>query len=539
MKKPLPIGVDNFEKIITNGYYFVDKTWFIKELLDNRSEVNLFTRPRRFSKTLTLSMLRYFFEKGEQDNSHLFRGLKIMEAGEKYTAQLGKYPVINLYLRPAKQPNFELARAMLVRCIRDEYNRHRYVLSGNCLSKDEQHRYRLINSYEILDNSYYCKSLLFLSQCLYRYHGQKVIILIDEYDTPLENAFFEEKDGGENKDFYKQMVSFIQPLLGSALEANKALEFAVIVGCLRINRESIFTGLNNLDVNSVLTSKYNEPFGLTQPEVSSMLDYYDLQAKEDLVKKWYDGYKFGENEVYNPWSVVNFVSALVARSSVFPKPYWINASSFSIVILKELIKRADNIVKQEIEELIAGRTIEKPVHEEINYEDIYQPQGNLWNFLLLIGYLKKTGERLLEGDIRMTTMAIPNIEVHYIFKTYIRDWFEQKLAQQDLTSLHQSLLDGDVETLTNELNQNLIESINYYDTVEAFYHGLLLGLLRSMSDAIVISNRESGQGRLDILIKIPGAKEDRAIVLELKVAKDIYNLESSCNQALKQVAERD
>ena len=531
MKKPLPIGFDNFEDIITKGYYYVDKTWFIKELIDKHSSVNLFTRPRRFGKTLNLSMLRYFFERSEHDNCHLFQGLKIMEAGEKYTSHLGKHPVISLSLKSAKQPNFELAYATLVDCIRDEYKRHSYLLDSNRLSEDEQHRYKLISSYEMLDDSYYCRSLQFLSQCLYQHHGQKVIILIDEYDVPLETAHFEEQQG--ERGFYKQMVSFIRSLLESALKTNEALEFGIITGCLRITKESIFTGLNNLKVASVLDDKYSEHFGFTQTELSQMLGYYNLSDKEELIKEWYDGYRFGTTEVYNPWSVINFVSDLITNPNRLPTPYWANTSSNSIV--RSLIDRADEVIKKEIEDLMAGKTIEVSVCEDITYEDVYQSQDNLWNFLFFTGYLKKVGERLSSGSKRIITLAIPNLEVSLIYDESICQWFKQQIAQKDLNSLYRSLLEGEVATLTNELNQNLQESISYHDSAEAFYHGFLLGLLQHLRGYLVSSNREAGKGRYDLLIKTPTIRGGRAIIIELKVSPKYQELSVYCDLALEQI----
>ena len=532
MKKPLPIGVDNFEKIITNGYYFVDKTWLIKELLDNKSEVNLFTRPRRFGKTLNLSMLRYFFEKSDRDNSHLFQGLKIMETGEKYTSQLGRYPVISLSLKSAKQPSFEMAYNILLSNIEREFIRHSYLLTSERISPaNKQDLEALLN--RKAPKEIYATSLQLLSQCLYQHHGQKVIILIDEYDVPLENAHFEDKE--ENRGFYEKMISFIRSLFESALKTNDALEFAVITGCLRITKESIFTGLNNLNVISILADEYSEHFGFTQEEVSVMLTYYELMDKKDLVKKWYDGYMFGDSEVYNPWSVINFVSKLAVNENTLPAPFWSNTSSNSIV--KELVERADSVVKQEIEELIAGKTIEKPVREEITYEDVYQSQDNLWNFLFLTGYLKKVSGRLGSDNKRMITLAIPNIEVGLIYDNSICQWFEQKIAQKDLSNLYRSLLEGDVETLTNELNRNLQESISFYDAAEMFYHGFLLGLLKNMAGYITRSNREAGKGRSDILIYTPSVR-GKAIILELKVVKNFQELEAACDQALSQVAEK-
>ena len=534
MKKPLPIGVDNFEKIITDGYYFVDKTWFIKELLDNKGEVNLFTRPRRFGKTLNLSMLRYFFEKSEQDNRHLFQNLKIVEAGEKYTSQLGKYPVISVSLKSAKQRSFQSAHRQLKNELINEFIRHSYVLNDAKLPAPLKQQYNNIMN-DVADDDSFAISLKILSQALATHHQQKVIILIDEYDTPLENAFFGEEDKGKDQEFYKQMVWFIRSLLESALKTNEALEFAVVTGCLRITKESIFTGLNNPNVISIIADEYSDYFGFTQEEVSQMLDYYELKAKESLIKAWYDGYMFGNSEVYNPWSVVNFVNKLTVNENTLPSPFWSNVSSNSIV--KDLIERADSIAKEEIEELIAGKTVEKPVREEITYEDIYSSQDNLWNFLFFTGYLKKVSERMEGEDTRMITLSLPNIEVRRIYKDKILSWFEERIAQKNLSNLYRSLLEGDVEGLTNELSQNLQESISYHDSEETFYHGFLVGLLKNMAGYLVLSNREAGNGRYDILIRSPSVR-GKAIIIEIKVVKKFQELEAACDQALSQVVEK-
>ena len=536
MKKPLPIGVDNFEKIITDGYYFVDKTWFIKELLDNKGEVNLFTRPRRFGKTLSLSMLRYFFEKGEQDNRYLFQDLKIMEAGEKYLSHLGKYPVISLTLKSAKQPTFEMAYNILLSNIEKEFIRHSYLLTSERLSSAiKQDLEDVLN--RKAPKEVYATSLQLLSQSLYQHHSQKVIILIDEYDTPLENAFFGGEAKEKNQEFYKHMIWFVRSLFESALKTNEALEFAVVTGCLRITKESIFTGLNNPNVISILADEYSEYFGFTQEEVSKMLDYFGLKTKESLIKEWYDGYMFGNSEVYNPWSVVNFVNKLTVNENTLPSPFWSNVSSNSIV--KDLIERADSIAKEEIEGLISGKTIEKPVREEITYEDVYNSQDNLWNFLFFTGYLKKVSERMEGGDTRMVTLSLPNIEVRRIYKDKILSWFEERIAHEDLTALYQALLDGDESALTLELNRILISSISYYDSVEAFYHGFLLGLLRLMRNVIITSNQESGHGRGDLMIQLREPKEFRGIIIEFKVTKVFSELESACAEALSQIEIKD
>ncbi len=526
----LPVGVDNFEEIIESNYYYIDKTFLIKELLDKKGKVNLFTRPRRFGKSLNLSMLRYYFENVSifnKDNSSLFKGLRIMDAGENYIKELGKYPVISLSLKSSKQPTFKMSYEVLQREIRREFERHKYVLDINFSRK-----YDFLSILEERDSAAVSAiSLKILSEALYEYHQQKVIILIDEYDVPLENAYFEEKHG--ERDFYRKMVSFIRSLFESALKTNEVLQFAVVTGCLRITKESIFTGLNNLKTNSILTDNYGEYFGFTQTEVDKMLVDYHQEAKKELVKRWYNGYRFGSTEVYNPWSVINFVDS----GESIPKPYWSNTSSNLLV--KDLIERADSVAKREIEDLISGKTIEKAVHEEITYEDMYQTQDNLWNFLFFTGYLKQIGSRMEDRNI-LVNLAIPNEEVAYVYENMILNWFEAKLKNAKLTKLHQAILSGDCEIITEEINKYLSETISFYDQGESFYQGFMLGLLKSMENTLVMSNRESGNGRYDIVIKIPSVKTyDQAIVLELKVAKSLKELETTSQKALQQIKERE
>ena len=523
--KPLPIGIDDFEMLITRGYYFVDKTLLIKDLLDNKASVNLFTRPRRFGKTLNMSMLQYFFENSSKDNSYLFENLNIMKAGEQYTSHMGQYPVINLSLKSAKQPNFELA----LKCIKDEliseFRRHDYILESDKLKAQKEKYLKIVREKE--DESLYITALKFLSECLEKYHEKKVIILIDEYDVPLENAFFE--------GFYDRMIKFIRSLFESALKTNSSLEFAVITGCLRISRESIFTGLNNLDIISILNEYYDEYFGFTQEEVSKILRDYGLSEKEELTKSWYNGYIFGQAQVYNPWSVVKFVKDLYKNPNVFPISYWANTSSNSIV--KSLIERADTVTKKEIELLIEGKTIEKIVHEDITYDEIYDSMDNLWNFMFFTGYFKKVNERMDSEDKRYIELCIPNREVKYIFKNKILKWFDEKIKAKDLSILYTAIFNKDIDTFQRELNKLLRETISFNDAYENFYHGFVVGVLSNMHDHIVKSNRETGDGRSDVFIKSPSIF-DPAVIIELKVCdspKDIFKM---CDEALKQIEEK-
>ncbi len=523
---PLPIGIDNFEKVVKGGYYFVDKTMFIRELLDMKGEVNLFTRPRRFGKTLNMSMLRYFFENGEMDNKELFRGLKIMDAGEEYLAHMGKYPVISISLKSMKQYSYELAFDMLKKAVREEYKRHWDEVMGSArVGVTEKERYRRLRELEGTESDY-ADSLKFLSECLYTCTGQRTIILIDEYDVPLENAYF--------SGFYERMVALIRSLFESALKTNDNLEFAVVTGCLRISKESIFTGLNNLKVISITSQTYAEHFGFTQEEVEQMLRDYGLEENVETVRKWYDGYRFGNAEVYNPWSVINYVDSCYKDKHAFAKPYWSNTSSNSIV--RNLVEHADISVKQEIEALIEGGTIEKPIHEDITYDDMDSTEDNLWNFLFFTGYLKKISERQ-EGETIYMEMAIPNSEVRYVYKNAVLRWFEEKTKKKELTPLYESMLNGDAEKMAEILSENLMETISFYDYQESYYHGFLAGMLKNIGNYIVQSNRESGNGRPDILVRYPSVR-GKAIIIEIKVAKTYQDLEEKCDEALRQIEEQ-
>ena len=524
--KPLPIGVDDFGKLIEKGYYFIDKTPFIKELIDMKSEVNLFTRPRRFGKTLNMSMLRYFFEMGYEKNAELFRGLKIMDAGDKYLAHMGKYPVISISLKSMKQSSFELSFEMLKKVMSGEFLRHwKEVEESGKLTDAQKERYLRMRDVKGSDADY-ADALKFLSECLNACCGSSVIILVDEYDVPLENAYF--------AGFYEEMVSVIRSLFESALKTNENLEFAVVTGCLRISKESIFTGLNNLNINSITTELYGEYFGFTPCEVTEMLDFYGLEENCETVRQWYDGYQFGSTEVYNPWSVINYVNSCYKNKEALLKPYWSNTSSNSIV--RTLVERADISVKQEIESLIEGKTITKPIHEDITYDDMDSTQDNLWNFLFFTGYLKKISERQ-DGEDILVEMAIPNSEVRYIYKNTVLRWFEERTKEKELSPLYESILNGDCDTMAQILSDNLMETISFYDYQESYYHGFLAGMLKNIGNYIVLSNRESGNGRPDILLKYPSVR-GKAVIMEIKVSRTYQELESKCDEALRQIEDR-
>ena len=521
---PLPIGVENFEEIINKNYYYIDKTLLIKDLIDLKSKVNLFTRPRRFGKTLNMSMLRCFFEKSEEDRLHLFAGTRIMDAGEKYLKESGQYPVIFLSLKSMKQGSYESAFYCLKEEIGREFSRHRDLLENLPAAEAREKYYRF--AVQTARDEEYLTALKFLSECLYAFYGKKAIILIDEYDVPLENAYF--------SGFYDQMVTLIRSLFESALKTNDTLEFAVVTGCLRISKESIFTGLNNLNIVSIMDTSYAEYFGFTQEEVDRMLVFYGLEQNRDAVRSWYDGYQFGNTEVYNPWSVINYINSCRKNKDALFRPYWSNTSSNSIV--RTLVEKSDLSVRQEIEALIEGKTITKPIHEDITYDDMDSTQDNLWNFLFFTGYLKKISERQ-DGDDILVEMAIPNREVRYIYKNTVLRWFEEETKHKKLSPLYDSILDGDRKKMAEILSENLMETISFYDYQESYYHGFLAGMLKNIGNYIVLSNRESGNGRPDIILKYPSVR-GKAVIIEIKVARTYQELESKCDEALKQIEDQ-
>ena len=530
-KKKIAIGVEDFKRIIDKNGYFVDKTLMIQKLIESEAMVTLFTRPRRFGKTLNQFMIRRFFEdeiteKGEKvDNGYLFDGLKIAECGEEILKHQQQYPVIFMTLKSAKQPNFEMAYGALADEIYNEFMRHRYVLQSDALLPIEKERYEnLIN--RRAGKEELAKAFAFLSMCLFKYHKKKTIILIDEYDVPLENAYF--------RGFYDEMIDFIRSLFESALKTNPYLEKSVITGCLRISKESIFTGLNNLETDSVLHTRFGDSFGFTQEEVEGLLAYYGLSEQLEEVKKWYDGYLFNDFEIYNPWSILKYVNDRKDHVTEFALPYWSNTSSNSIV--REMVGEADEMAKADLETLMAGGTIEKQVHEDITYGDIHQTQDNLWNFLFFTGYLKKVGERTVGNNLWLE-MKIPNIEVATIYENSISYWFEQRMKETDRSPLVRALETGDCEAAENFISEQLFHTISYYDYAENFYHGFMAGLLVNIGGYLVRSNRESGNGRPDIVMT-ESKFRGRAMILELKISDTIQGMEKKCEEALTQMEEQ-
>ena len=532
IKKKISIGVEDFKRIIDKNGYFVDKTLMIQKLIESEAMVTLFTRPRRFGKTLNQFMIRRFFEdeiteKGEKvDNGYLFEGLKIAECGEEILKHQQQYPVIFLTLKSAKQPTYEMAYACLVGEICKEFERHSYVLQGE-MSQRNREIFERISLGKGSDDEY-ATAFAFLSECLFKYHKKKTIILIDEYDVPLENAYF--------RGFYDEMIDFIRSLFESALKTNPYLEKSVITGCLRISKESIFTGLNNLKVDSVLRTEYGDSFGFTESEVEEMLAYYNLQEELPEVKRWYDGYLFNDIEIYNPWSIINYVYDRDHKITQFALPYWSNTSSNSII--REMVGEADEDARRDLETLMDSGTIEKIVHEDITYADIHKSQDNLWNFLFFTGYLKKMGEWTdAEEDIHLK-MAIPNLEIKKIYRESITEWFDQRIKKKDRSPLVRALEDGDCEAAENFINEQLFDTISYFDYAESYYHGFMAGLLKNAGRYAVYSNRESGNGRPDIVMQTANIRKGRVIILELKIAGSIAEMEAACDRGLAQIEEQ-
>jgi len=530
-QKGIAIGLSNFDQLITQGSYYIDKTLLIKELIDMEAYVTLFTRPRRFGKTLNMYMLKSFFEKNSElsrdnhDKRHIFNGLAIEQAGEQYWRHFARYPVIFLSLKDVKKNAWEGAYAWLTTTVSDEFKRHSYLLEKGKLDKNDVEQYKRILTEKATQKEYE-NSIRFLSSCLSSYYNEQVVIIIDEYDVPLASAW--------TGKYYADMIGFLRPFFAAAFKDNAYMKLAVLSGCLRVSRESIFTGLNNFKMVSITSLNYSEYFGFTQQEVDAMLDYYGITSKREEIKEWYDGYLFGNTEVYNPWSVINRVSDLRVSLNVAPEAYWVNTSGNDIV--RQLANNATPAAKIELETLMAGGEITKAIHEDITYDEIETNMDNLWNFLFFTGYLKKTGEVVKEGR-KIFTLKIPNVELHYIYERKVSEWFEETIVtNDDNKKLIAALLAGDEETAQTCLSRLLVRTVSFYDTAENFYHGFVTGLLSGSDICLVKSNRESGDGRSDLAMMNP--YELKAIIIEMKIAATFDDLTPRAEDALKQIKER-
>ena len=523
LTKKLPVGIDSFEKLRREDFYYVDKSRMIVDLMANWGEVNLFTRPRRFGKTLNMSMLKCFFEIGTDKS--LFDGLAVSKEKELCEKYMGKYPVVFVSLKGVDGLTFEDAYRRLRGIIREEALRLSFLKSSEKLDEDDLRSFLRILS-EQDTSADMVGSLRMLCTLLEKHCGQKPILLIDEYDVPLDKAYYH--------GYYPQMIDLIRAMFQAALKTNSSLFFAVLTGCLRVSKESIFTGLNNLMVHSISDPSFDEYFGFTDEEVGKMLSDYGLEAHHQEAREWYDGYRFGGQDVYCPWDVINYVYALRVDPQAEPKAYWLNTSGNAMV--RELIsKSADGTTQMEIERLIEGETITKTLNEQLTHNEIRSSIGNIWSLLYMTGYLTTT-QRPSGGRY---ALRIPNREVRQIYMQQVLSWFEDKASAETdkLTNLYAAFETGDVDTIKEILDEQLLDTVSFYDAHESFYHGFLLALLSTCANWNVSSNIETGRGRSDII----AGRKDRKVgfVVEVKDVKDEEKLDAACEAALRQIDERD
>ena len=529
-KLKLPVGIDGFEKIRRNGFYYIDKTKLIEQLFLNWGEVNLFTRPRRFGKTLNMSMLKSFFEIGT--DTSLFDGLYVSENKELCEQHQRQYPVIFLSLKDVEGLSFSEAKRKCIQLIKREAERF-YDLknSERLLDIDKKNYCRLLDmTVQEEDSDIVSSSIKMLSALLYKHYGKKTVILIDEYDVPLDKAF--------QHGYYKEMVHFIRGLLGEALKTNDSLSFAVLTGCLRVSKESIFTGLNNFKILSITDTRFDEQFGFTDTEVRKLLLDYHLEDRFEEVKEWYDGYRFGNADVYCPWDVINFVDRAKDDKEAKPEAYWINTSGNDLV--KRFIDKANKTTKNEIERLINGEAIEKELRLDLTYEEVDQSIENLWSVLFTTGYLTQSG-RNEDGAYRL---IIPNREVREVFRLQINEWFKKSIFSntERLTAFWKAFEEGDTEGVEQYLNRVLSNSISVFDTKarkeekESSYHNLLVGILTGNADWLVKSNVEAGEGFADIIVETDDP--DAGIVAELKYTKNFDDMKMTCQKAIDQIRDR-
>lgn len=525
MQKKLPIGIENFEDMIKENYYYVDKTGLIKQLLNEHGLVNLFTRPRKFGKSLNMSMLKYFFEIG--NDQAIFEDLEISKDKELCDQYQGKFPVISVSLKGAKAGNYEDAKAMMKYIMAAESRRLYDRMSGDKLSEKQKEQMKSLMSDNMKDTEL-MTALWILSSILKEYYGKKVIILIDEYDVPLDKAF-------ENN-YYNEMIILLRNMLKQSLKTNDNLYMAVLTGCLRIARESIFTGLNNFNIFSITDQYFDEYFGFTDKEVKEILQYYKVPEAFEQTKKWYDGYRFGNTDIYCPWDVINHCRALKVEPDATPQPYWINTSGNYIV--KRFIEKANQQTRREIEQLIEGKAIQKEIRLELTYNELDSTIENLWSVLFATGYLTQQGKP--QG--RIYSLIIPNESIRQIFIEQIQEWFKETTRKDKnrLKDFCKAFEEGNTETIEQQLNDYLMKTISIRDTFttkkENFYHGVLLGLLSYDPDWYITSNTESGDGYSDIMIEAEQART--GIIIEVKYAENIKMLDKACEKALKQIKEK-
>lgn len=529
-KLKLPVGIEDFREIRRKDFYYIDKTGLIEQLLDSWGKVNLFTRPRRFGKTLNMSMLRYFFETGTDKT--LFEGLHISQRSDLCEEYMGKFPVVSLTLKGVDGLTFERAKNKLLKYIALEAERFNFLKNSDKLTDNEKQRYgaliRMQDGKYVMDEDTLESALQTLSELLYRHYGQKVIILIDEYDVPLDKAY--------QNDYYREMVVMIRSLFGEALKTNEFLQFAVLTGCLRVSKESIFTGLNNFKIFSITDLRFDEQFGFTEDEVEKMLKDYQLETHLASMKEWYDGYRFGDADIYCPWDVINRVDDLCDTPEAEPKCYWINSSGNALV--KRFVSIANRTTQNEIERLIAGEPIEKSLRLDLTYDEIDKSIDNIWSVLFTTGYLTQVG-MTEQGAYKL---VIPNKEVRTVYISQIQEWFKQKIADnaEQMTSFWKAVEDGNAEEIEQYLNRTLSNTISVFDTKapekENSYHTFLAGMLTGNTDWVVKSNVEAGEGFADIIIE--PQNPDDGIIFELKYSKEAPGLDKACERAIKQIRDR-
>ena len=531
-KIKLPVGIEDFKEIRQEEFYYIDKTKLLEQLLEKWGKVNLFTRPRRFGKTLNMSMLRYFFEIGTDES--LFDGLYIKNNKKICEEYMGKFPVIFISLKNVEGLDFETALYRFVEIIGREAERFYFLLDSKKLTVNEKERYktliRLDNGRYSMDVNILASALRLLSELLYKHYGKKTIIIIDEYDVPLDKAF--------QNGYYREMVSLIRAMFGDALKTNDFLQFAVLTGCLRVSKESIFTGLNNFKVLSIADTRFDEQFGFTDEEVQTLLESYGLLEHISETKEWYDGYHFGDADVYCPWDVINHVDRLCGEPDAKPQSYWINTSGNGLV--KRFIDKANKTTRDEIERLVSGETIEKQVSLELTYDEIDTTIDNLWSVLFTTGYLTQTG--MTESGAYK--LVIPNKEVREVYKLQIKEWFKRTVMSntEQLKNFWKAFDEGDTKAVENYLNRTLSNSISVFDTKardeekESSYHTLLVGLLVGNADWLVKSNVEAGDGFADIIVETEDF--DAGIIIELKYSKTFSGMDKACEKAITQIKEK-
>jgi hypothetical protein len=531
-KIKLPVGIEDFKEIRQEEFYYIDKTKLLEQLLEKWGKVNLFTRPRRFGKTLNMSMLRYFFEIGTDES--LFDGLYIKNNKKICDEYMGKFPVIFISLKNVEGLDFETALYRFVEIIGREAERFYFLLDSEKLTVNEKERYKTLicldNGRYSMDVNILASALRLLSELLYKHYGKKTIIIIDEYDVPLDKAF--------QNGYYREMVSLIRAMFGDALKTNDFLQFAILTGCLRVSKESIFIGLNNFKVLSIADTRFDEQFGFTDEEVQTLLESYGLLKHISETKEWYDGYHFGDADVYCPWDVINHVDRLCGEPDAKPQPYWINTSGNGLV--KRFIDKANKTTRDEIERLVSGETIEKQVSLELTYDEIDTIIDNLWSVLFTTGYLTQTG--MTESGAYK--LVIPNKQVREVYKLQIQEWFKRTVMSntEQLKNFWKAFDGGDTKAVENYLNRTLSNSISVFDTKardeekESSYHTILVGLLVGNADWLVKSNVEAGDGFADIIVETEDF--DAGIIIELKYSKTFSGMDKACEKAITQIKEK-